>query len=192
MRRHTKCFPEPTFHDSTESLQLCHLQCPLLSRRFSCRLGNMVVIRSSVDVSCRIFWSVLSILPIKRHCCSETLTGLRVSNYTRSVSVSHESEKGLKGYFSLNEDQKLREENDSTRKRLKGYRGIFLLLLFLITFFPRRLHVGTIQEGKESRKSFKAPDLNKEPLSAFLSQSLRGSLSPRQRDEVMNETNREA
>lgn len=49
-----------------------------------------------------------------------------------------------------------------------------------------------MREEKESHKSFKAADWNKEPLSAFLSQTLGGSLSPRQRDELMNERNREA
>lgn len=73
-------------------------------------------------------------------------------------------------------------------------------LLFSITFslfFPPVVSLIQIipknnTRGEKSHKSFRAPDLNKEPLSAFLSQTLRGSLSPRQRDELMNETNREA
>lgn len=40
--------------------------------------------------------------------------------------------------------------------------------------------------------NFRGPDLNKEPLSAFLSQTVKGSLSPCQRDEVKNGTSREA
>lgn len=47
-------------------------------------------------------------------------------------------------------------------------------------------------ERERSHKSFRPPDLNKEPLSAFLSQTLRGSLSPRRWDELMNEASREA